>query len=215
VTVKANQAGDANYTAASSVSQTLIVNPATLTVTANNISQVVGTASPAYSAIYRGFVNGDTAAILGGSPAYSTTATAASPVGLYPITITQGTLIAANYNFTFVNGTISVVAAPTIVITTTATITGSAATGYTARITVKNTGTGAATNVVLTTATLGSAAGSVLPASLGTIAGGGGSSIVTLTFPGSAGSNGAAVVEKFAGAYAGGSFSASSRGVLP
>jgi hypothetical protein len=186
-----------------------------LTVAANNISQSIGTANPAYSAAFSGFVNGDTTAVLTGSPAYSTTATAASPVGLYPITIAQGSLTAANYTFTFVNGTLSVVAAPTVVLTTTATLTGSARAGYTANVTVKNTGTGAATNVVLTSATLGAVTQSPLTLTLGTIAPGGGSSSVIVTFPATAGSDGAAVVEKYTGAYAGGSFSASIRAVLP
>ena len=46
-----------------------------------------------------------------GAPSLSTTATAASGVGSYPITIAAGTLAAANYTFTFVNGSLSVTAA--------------------------------------------------------------------------------------------------------
>jgi hypothetical protein len=192
------------------------VNPATLTVTANNLSQVVGTANPAFAASYSGFVNGDTAAVLSGSPAFSTTATASSPVGLYPITIAQGTLTAANYTFTFVNGMLSVVAAPTVTLTTTAALSGSAGAGYTAVITVKNTGTGPANNVTLTAVSLGSAAPSTpsVPANLGTIASGG-TGTVTFNFPASAGSDRAAVVVKYAGTDTGGSFSGSIRAVLP
>jgi hypothetical protein len=191
------------------------VNPATLTVTANNASMAVGAAVPALTASYSGFVNGDGTGVLSGSPSLTTTATSSSPAGVYPITAAQGALSAANYSFTFVNGTLSVIAAPTIVLTTTATLSGSATSGYTASVTVTNSGTGAASNVVLTTATLGSATGSVLPQTLGTIAANGGSATVTVTFPGSAGANGARVVEDFAGTYTGGTFGGGIRAVLP
>jgi sulfur carrier protein ThiS len=54
-------------------------------------------------------VNGDTAGVLSGTPNETTTATSSSAPGSYPITITQGSLAAANYNFTFVNGTLTIV----------------------------------------------------------------------------------------------------------
>jgi hypothetical protein len=194
---------------------TLIVYPAILTVTANNASRAVGAANPTFTASYSGFVNGDTAAVLGGgSPSLTTTATVSSPAGTYPIMVTQGTLSAANYAFNFVNGTLSVVAAPTVVLTTTAKLTGSATAGYTATVTVTNTGTGATHNVQLTTATLGTATGSPLPQTWGTIAAGG-SGTFTVNFPGSAGANGAGVVEKYAGISTEASFTASIRAVLP
>jgi hypothetical protein len=188
-----------------------------ITVTANNVSMAVGAAIPSFTASYSGFVNGDTAAVLTGSPAFSTTATSSSPAGLYPITATQGTLAAANnfpYIFNFAAGTLSVLAAPTIVLNTSATLTGSATAGYTATVTVANTGTGPASNVVLTTATLGTATGSVLPQSLGTIAAGG-HITKTITFSGAAGADGAGVVEKYTGTYTGGTFTGSIRAVLP
>ena len=116
-----------------------------LTVKANNATKTVGAPLPTLSVSYSGFVNGDTPAILSGSPVETTTATSASPAGLYPITVTKGTLAAANhfpYTFNFVNGTLSVVAPSTVVLTSTAVLTGSAGTGYTATVTVTNTGTG-------------------------------------------------------------------------
>ena len=69
----------------------LTVNKGNLTVTANNASQVYGTANPAFTPSYSGFVNGDTSAVLTGSPSLTTTATAASPVGSYTITAAAGT----------------------------------------------------------------------------------------------------------------------------
>jgi hypothetical protein len=44
----------------------------------------------------------------------ATTATTSSPVGTYPITASAGTLTAANYAFSFVNGTLTVQPAPTV-----------------------------------------------------------------------------------------------------
>lgn len=189
-----------------------------LTVTANNASRAVGAQNPTFSASYSGFVNGDTAAVLTGSPGLTTTATTSSSAGLYPITVAQGTLAAGNnfpYTFNFVNGTLSVVAAPTVVLTTTARLSGSASTGYTATVTVTDSGTGAASNVVLTSATLGTGTGSPLPQSLGTIAPNGGSAFVMVSFAGSVGAAGAGTTEKFAGTYTGGTFTGGVRAVLP
>ncbi len=92
----------------------LTVNKANLTVTANNASRVYGAANPAFTPTYSGFVNGDTSAVLTGSPSLTTTATAASPVGSYTITAAAGTLSAANYSFNFVNGTLTVTKATSV-----------------------------------------------------------------------------------------------------
>jgi hypothetical protein len=143
----------------------------------------------------------------------TTTATSSSPAGTYPITASLGTLTATNYTFsTFVNGTLSVVAAPAVSLTVTASLTGSASTGYALTVTIQNPGTGPASNVVLNTATLGAKTGSPLPQTLGTIPAGG-SGVFTVNFPGSAGADGAGVAEKYSGTYTGGSFSASLRSV--
>ena len=92
----------------------LTVNKGNLTVTANNASRVYGAANPAFTPTYSGFVNGDTSAVLTGSPSLTTTATAASPVGSYTITAAAGTLSAANYSFTFVNGTLTITKATSV-----------------------------------------------------------------------------------------------------
>ncbi len=97
-----------NYTSASATTSVL-VSPAALTVTANNASMTYGGTLPALNATISGFVNGDTqSSATTGSPALSTTAASASPAGVYPITVTQGTLSAANYSFTFVSGTLTI-----------------------------------------------------------------------------------------------------------
>jgi DNA-binding beta-propeller fold protein YncE len=108
VTVQATQAGNANYTAAAPVSVTFAVGQASLTVTANNASKMYGAANPGFTPSYSGFANGDTAAVLTGSPSLTTTATATSAVGNYPITSSAGTLTEGNYSFTFVSGTLAV-----------------------------------------------------------------------------------------------------------
>jgi hypothetical protein len=157
-------------------------------------------------------VNGDTAAVLSGAPAFSTTATTSSPAGLYPITVSQGTLTAANYTFNFVNGTLSVLQAPTVTLTTPAAVSGSHSAGYTMTVTVKNTGTAPASNVALSAATLGTTSGTPLPQTWGTLTAGA-TATFTVAVPGSAGLDGAGVAEKYSGTYAGGTFSTSIRSV--
>ena len=88
------------------------VTQAVLTVTANNASKLYQAANPALTYTITGFVNSDTqSSATTGLPTESTTATTTSSVGSYPITITQGTLAATNYTFSFVNGTLSITGA--------------------------------------------------------------------------------------------------------
>ena len=89
---------------------TLTVNPAPLSVTAANASRLFGTPNPPLSGIITGIKNSDPI-----TATYSTTATATSPVGTYPITLAlvdpAGKL--GNYTVTSANGTLTVNAAPT------------------------------------------------------------------------------------------------------
>src|SRR5207253_2857349 len=64
--------------------------------------------NPTLADTVTGFVNGDTAAVVSGAAALTTTATASSGVGSYAITASQGSLSAANYTFAFAGGTLSV-----------------------------------------------------------------------------------------------------------
>jgi arabinogalactan endo-1,4-beta-galactosidase len=127
--------------------------------------------------------------------------------GTYSLSANSSNLSGARASF-------SVVAAPTVVLTTTATLTAVSA-GYQATITVTNSGTVPAANVQLTSASLGTATGSPLPLNLGTLAARGGWATVTVTFPASAGSGSAGAVEKYTGTYTGGTFASSIRAVLP
>ncbi len=91
------------------VSGTLTVTKAALKVTANSLSKVYGAALPALTDTITGFVNADTlATAVKGAATLTTTGTAKSAVGSYPITAAVGTLTAANYSFTFVSGTLTV-----------------------------------------------------------------------------------------------------------
>ena len=102
------------YTGAS-----LSIGRAPLTITAENKEKFAGTANPVLTAGYSGFVNGETAAVLGTPVALATTATTASAVGSYPITASGAT--AANYQISFVGGTLTVKAgAPADIVLSTA-----------------------------------------------------------------------------------------------
>lgn len=115
ISVTATSASTSYNLAATSVVQTFTVAPAVLTVSAQNQSLVYGAALPTFTAATSGFVNGDTAAVVTGAPAFSTTATATSPAGTYPISVTAGTLAAANYTFAFNNGTLTISPAASVV----------------------------------------------------------------------------------------------------
>jgi len=104
--VTASFAGDVNNTAASA-SATLVINPAVLTVTSANATRIYGDPNPAFSFTITGFVNGETVAVVSGSPV-CTSADPTAAVGTYPITCTTGTLAAANYTFTFVSGNLTI-----------------------------------------------------------------------------------------------------------
>jgi CSLREA domain-containing protein len=97
------------HSSSASVAQT--VKKATLGVVANTVTRPYGTANPAFTVHYTGFVNGDTAAVLSGSPGLTGTATLTSPPGRYGILVSPGTLAAANYQFRFVNAPLYVVPA--------------------------------------------------------------------------------------------------------
>ena len=106
--IRASQAGDTNYSA-TNVSRSLTVSNALLIVTADDKSKIYGATNPPLMATIAGFVNGDTqVSAVTGIAAVTTTASPASGVGHYPITPARGTLIAPNYSFNFVTGSLTV-----------------------------------------------------------------------------------------------------------
>ena len=112
-TITLSMAESTNYLA-KEVEITVKVNPATLTITADNKSITYGDAAPAYTATYAGFVNGETettTGVLNGTLAFecdyvNAGSTDNSKAGTY--TIKPSGLTSANYEISFVNGTLTV-----------------------------------------------------------------------------------------------------------
>lgn len=125
VAVTATQPGGSTYTSAYAT-QTIQVAKAALTVTAVSLTYAQGVPLPALisSSNYTitGLAQGDTLSSVTGQPALSIVDTnglagpagsilaagATPPSGAYTVSISTGLLAAANYNFNFVNGTLTV-----------------------------------------------------------------------------------------------------------
>lgn len=108
VTVTASQPGDETYGAATPVTRTFQVAPAVLNIVAQPATRAYNDVNPTFTYTATGFVSADTAAVLSGAPAFATTAVTTSAPGSYPLTISQGTLYALNYSFTFTNSTLTI-----------------------------------------------------------------------------------------------------------
>jgi hypothetical protein len=104
----------ANY-AVTIVKGKLTIQPAPLTVTINAASKVYGSANPAFSVTYTGFVLDETSAVLGGTLTFSTSATDNSSAGSYKVT--PGGLTSSNYTITFVDANLTVTPAALTVTT--------------------------------------------------------------------------------------------------
>ncbi len=104
--VTCSGAVDSNYTI-SYAGGTLTVTRAPLKVTAPSPTRAYGSTNPVLAPTYSGFVAGDSSASLATAPTCTTTATTASGVGTYPVTCSGG--VSANYTFSYVGGTLSVV----------------------------------------------------------------------------------------------------------
>jgi hypothetical protein len=97
-----------NYTV-ESVTTTITIARASLTVRAADAVKRFGAPLPAFTATAAGFVNGDSFASLAGTLVLATAATQQSAVGAYPI-VASG-VSSFNYAIAFVNGTLSVIRA--------------------------------------------------------------------------------------------------------
>ncbi|WP_316814444.1 MBG domain-containing protein, partial [Pedobacter heparinus] len=84
----------------------LTVGRKVLTITADNKERFAGTANPALTVNYSGFVNGESNSVFTTSPNVTTTADITSPAGTYDINASGAA--AANYSFIYVKGTLSV-----------------------------------------------------------------------------------------------------------
>lgn len=106
VVIAANQAGDNTYDPATPVQQSLIVNPAALTVIPDDKLLAYGDAIPVLTYDVQGFVNGENVGVITNQPTGSTTASASSNVGTYDIVFSGGA--ATNYEFTYQTGTLTI-----------------------------------------------------------------------------------------------------------
>jgi len=102
-------AGNYTFVAANGI---LTINPATLTVTANNQTRLYATANPIFDETISGFVNGEDASVVSGTATGTSTATTGTGVGTATITGSTGSLVASNYNFVAANGTLTINPAP-------------------------------------------------------------------------------------------------------
>jgi hypothetical protein len=102
-------AADPNYAITYSPGS-VSVTQAPLTVTASSEKSTFGMDPAPITADYSGFVNGQNALSLTSAAACSTTASAASSVGIYPSSCHNA--VDGNYAFTYVAGTVTVVPAP-------------------------------------------------------------------------------------------------------
>jgi hypothetical protein len=85
---------------------TLNITKAALSITANNASRNYGAGNPTFTLSYSGFKNGNTQSSLSPQPQITTTATATSAVGAYPLTVSGGT--AVNYELSYIDGTLTI-----------------------------------------------------------------------------------------------------------
>jgi len=91
-----------NYTVSTVASTAGVINPAMLTVTADNKSKMCGQPNPPLTASYNGFVNSESTNVLTSPVTLATTATTSSGAGTYPITASG--VAAANYTINYVSG---------------------------------------------------------------------------------------------------------------
>ena len=96
-----------NYSLPDPFHLTANILPVTLTITANNTNKLVGQDNPSLTASYAGFVGGDDTNALSAPVVLSTTATAASIAGNYPITASGAS--ATNYLIQYFNGNLRVI----------------------------------------------------------------------------------------------------------
>jgi alpha-tubulin suppressor-like RCC1 family protein len=100
---------DAQNYAAATGSMDLVINPAPLAIKAEDKTRAYNEANPLLTMSYRGFVNGETEAVLTQPAVMETTAMGTSPVGQYPIFAKGAT--APNYAIEYEPGILSVLPA--------------------------------------------------------------------------------------------------------
>ena len=129
--------GNTNYSAKAG-SVTTKINKASLTITADNKTMTYGGTAPTYTYTGSGYVNSETASVLGGTASYTvknssgTTVTVSSTTAAGTYTITPSGLSSSNYNITYKTGTLTIDRAKTAIASAAnKTYTGSEQTGVT------------------------------------------------------------------------------------
>ena len=84
-----------------------VINPALLTVTAQDQNKLTGEADPVFTFQYSGFVNGETSSVIEVQPTCSVTGSH-SAAGSYPIICSGASDTQNNYSFSYVSGTLTV-----------------------------------------------------------------------------------------------------------
>ncbi|MGN6180725.1 MAG: gliding motility-associated C-terminal domain-containing protein [Mucilaginibacter sp.] len=105
-TITVSQPGNSQYLDANPVTQTLIVNPAPLTIIADNQERVYGQPNPTFTVSAQGFVYGEILANLTTQPFASTTANTQSAPGPYLISVSMAQ--SPNYTISYVAGTLTI-----------------------------------------------------------------------------------------------------------
>lgn len=110
--------GASSYSSASNVTQSIVISPKSVVVTADNKSKVFGAADPTFTSSATGLVspatlNGATYTFAGtGSTSYGPSTTPPTAVGTYSITPSAATLagggVASDYTFSYVAGTYTI-----------------------------------------------------------------------------------------------------------
>lgn len=105
IVIKASNPGDLNYLSAES-EQSLLVNKAGLTATADNKVMSYGDEVPALTITYSGFVYEEGLSALTTLPTASTVASSTSDVGSFAVDLSGG--VATNYELTLVSGILTI-----------------------------------------------------------------------------------------------------------
>jgi len=202
--VTAEYAGLGNYAPSTSTAQTITLNPATLTVMADNATRPFNTVNPAFAGTvtYNGSpyavsnggsftgANGDTFTVN-----FTTTATQTSPVGTYsivPSLTATGTANLSNYTITPSNGTLTVSSDTTSVVLSSSGTNVAYGTNVTLTATLTDTSTSPSTPITSGTVTFYNGAN---PIGSGTLNASGVATMSTTTLP--AGAN--SISAQFAG----------------
>jgi gliding motility-associated-like protein len=111
--ITASQTGNTNFSPAADAPQTLTVNKAALTATADNKNKTYGDANPSLTITYTGFIGTDDETVLDIPAVATTTALQYSNAGTYPIVATGGS--DNSYILSYTDGILTVGMTPLII----------------------------------------------------------------------------------------------------